>query len=49
MEQAIDIIPNALSDKECDIEIQIAQNSIAATSFVCPPEKCSGIGLNRQK
>jgi len=43
MERSIDLVPYALNDKECDIEIQIDQNNIGASSFIQDIEKCIGL------
>ena len=42
MENAIEIIPYGLSDKECEIDIQVDANNFGASSFVRNPAECTG-------
>ena len=40
MEQFIEVVPYALSNEECDVEFQIDQDNMGASSFVRTPKKC---------
>lgn len=42
MENGIEIVPYALNDKECDMEIQIERDSCSANSFVRAPSVYAG-------